>query len=122
MRKPKTEGPYRQPTDAEIEREVLSRREFSLAEAIGRRNSDLLKGASPVTRKRQASLRLERYLESRLLDGEGALRAVLRRRIRESEGLKRLLREHYGFRGEIRATGQVLRDQLFAMARCGSWS
>lgn len=31
----------------------------------------------------------------------------------------RLLREHYGFRGEIRATGQVLRDQLFAMARCG---
>jgi uncharacterized protein (DUF934 family) len=31
----------------------------------------------------------------------------------------RLLRERYGFRGEIRATGQVLRDQLFAMARCG---
>ena len=31
----------------------------------------------------------------------------------------RLLRERYGYRGEIRATGQVLRDQLFAMARCG---
>lgn len=31
----------------------------------------------------------------------------------------RLLRERYGFEGEIRATGQVLRDQLFAMARCG---
>jgi uncharacterized protein (DUF934 family) len=31
----------------------------------------------------------------------------------------RLLRERYGFSGEIRATGQVLRDQLFAMARCG---
>ncbi|MDH3228947.1 MAG: DUF934 domain-containing protein [Alphaproteobacteria bacterium] len=31
----------------------------------------------------------------------------------------RLLRERHGFRGEIRATGQVLRDQLFAMARCG---
>ncbi len=31
----------------------------------------------------------------------------------------RLLRERYGFDGEIRATGQVLRDQLFAMARCG---
>jgi len=31
----------------------------------------------------------------------------------------RLLRERYGFKGEVRATGQVLRDQLFAMARCG---
>ncbi len=31
----------------------------------------------------------------------------------------RLLRERYGYAGELRATGQVLHDQLFAMARCG---
>lgn len=31
----------------------------------------------------------------------------------------RLLRERHGYRGEIRATGQVLQDQLFFMARCG---
>ncbi len=31
----------------------------------------------------------------------------------------RLLRERYRFPGEIRATGQVLRDQLAAMRRCG---
>lgn len=31
----------------------------------------------------------------------------------------RLLRERYGYHGEIRATGQVLQDQLFLMARCG---
>lgn len=31
----------------------------------------------------------------------------------------RLLRERYGFKGEIRAIGDVLRDQLFIMARCG---
>ncbi len=31
----------------------------------------------------------------------------------------RLLRERHGFTGELRATGQVLRDQLFFMARCG---
>ena len=31
----------------------------------------------------------------------------------------RLLRERYGYRGEVRAIGDVLRDQLFAMARCG---
>ena len=31
----------------------------------------------------------------------------------------RLLRERYGFTGEIRARGDVLRDQLLFMARCG---
>ncbi|HLV16378.1 MAG TPA: DUF934 domain-containing protein [Pseudomonas sp.] len=31
----------------------------------------------------------------------------------------RLLRERYGYRGEIRAIGDVLRDQLFFMRRCG---
>ncbi len=31
----------------------------------------------------------------------------------------RLLRERYGWRGELRAIGDVLRDQLNFMARCG---
>jgi uncharacterized protein (DUF934 family) len=31
----------------------------------------------------------------------------------------RLLRERYGYQGEIRATGDVLRDQLFFMTRSG---
>lgn len=31
----------------------------------------------------------------------------------------RLLRERYGYVGEIRAIGDVLRDQLFFMKRCG---
>ena len=31
----------------------------------------------------------------------------------------RLLRERYGFKGEIRATGDVLRDNLFYLSRCG---
>lgn len=31
----------------------------------------------------------------------------------------RLLRDRYGFKGEIRAVGDVLRDQLRAMRRCG---
>ncbi|HJQ57102.1 MAG TPA: DUF934 domain-containing protein [Vineibacter sp.] len=31
----------------------------------------------------------------------------------------RLLRERYGFSGELRATGQVLPDQLHHMRRCG---
>jgi len=31
----------------------------------------------------------------------------------------RLLRDRYGFKGELRAIGDVLRDQLFQMQRCG---
>lgn len=31
----------------------------------------------------------------------------------------RLLRERYGFRGELRAVGNVLPDQFFFMLRCG---
>ena len=31
----------------------------------------------------------------------------------------RLLRERYGYKGEIRAVGRVLRDQLLLMLRCG---
>jgi uncharacterized protein (DUF934 family) len=31
----------------------------------------------------------------------------------------RVLRERYGYRGEIRALGDVLHDQLFHMSRCG---
>jgi len=31
----------------------------------------------------------------------------------------RLLRERYGYKGEIRAIGDVLRDQLFYLRRCG---
>lgn len=33
--------------------------------------------------------------------------------------LGRLLRERNGFRGELRATGYVLRDQLLQLERCG---
>lgn len=31
----------------------------------------------------------------------------------------RLLRERFGYQGEIRSIGEVLQDQLFLMARCG---
>ncbi|MBT6105707.1 DUF934 domain-containing protein [SAR92 clade bacterium H231] len=31
----------------------------------------------------------------------------------------RLLRERYGYQGEIRATGEIIRDQLYLLQRCG---
>lgn len=33
--------------------------------------------------------------------------------------IARLLRERYGYKGEIRAVGEVLRDNLFYLSRCG---
>ena len=33
--------------------------------------------------------------------------------------LGRLLRERYGFRGELRALGHIIADQLFYLKRCG---
>lgn len=33
--------------------------------------------------------------------------------------IARLLRERHGYRGELRAIGDVQRDQLFELARCG---
>ncbi|MBI1397829.1 MAG: DUF934 domain-containing protein [Betaproteobacteria bacterium] len=33
--------------------------------------------------------------------------------------IARLLRERHGYAGELRAVGDVLRDQLFLLARCG---
>lgn len=33
--------------------------------------------------------------------------------------IARLLRERYGWRGELRAIGDIQRDQLFYLARCG---
>lgn len=40
---------------------------------------------------------------------------------RDGRGLTtaRLLRERYGFKGELRAAGDVLEDQIFFMLRCG---
>ncbi|MDB6062259.1 MAG: oxidoreductase [Verrucomicrobiaceae bacterium] len=31
----------------------------------------------------------------------------------------RTLREHHGYKGEVRAIGQFIRDQLFYLSRCG---
>lgn len=33
--------------------------------------------------------------------------------------LARILRDRFGYQGELRATGDVLRDQMFYMQRCG---
>ena len=53
--------------------------------------------------------------------GEVALVAIEFPTFKDGRGYTtaRLLRDRYGYKGEIRAIGDVLRDQLRAMRRCG---
>lgn len=71
--------------DAELQREIRSHRKFNMAEAIGRAGgADMLKGASPVTHKRQAELEITQYLESHQVDVGVTFENVLARHVVES--------------------------------------
>jgi uncharacterized protein (DUF934 family) len=56
-------------------------------------------------------------------EGLGRARVVAVRFAKFSDGrafsIGRLLRERYGYKGELRAVGEVGRDHLHAMAQCG---
>lgn len=71
--------------DAEIEREVRQRRKFSTTEALGRlAGPGAMKGASPVSRQRQAQIEIGAWLGSHIADTCGALRMVLHRNLKGS--------------------------------------
>ena len=63
--------------DLAIQREILSDRKFSLAEAIGREGGSFLKGDSPVPKWAQAIAELQMFINQNLSDSSGALQAVL---------------------------------------------
>jgi hypothetical protein len=72
--------------DAELEREILRGRKFTLAEAIGRlAGPGAMKGASPIPRMEQAGIEIETWLRRHLIDPDGALQVVLLRNVRGSE-------------------------------------
>src|SRR5262249_2954099 len=72
--------------DAELEREILKERKFTLAEAIGRlAGPGAMKGESPIPRMQQAEIEIESWLRNHLAAGGGTLQVVLHRHIRESE-------------------------------------
>ena len=63
--------------DLAIQREILSDRKFSLAEAIGREGGSFLKGDSPVPKQVQAIAQIHSFIKKNLSDPQGALVAVL---------------------------------------------
>ena len=76
----------RSDADAELEREVRADRQFTLSEAIGRMaGPGMMKGVSPVTRKRQAEAAIEDYLRRNLTDAGSVLCAVLLRGVSDSD-------------------------------------
>src|SRR5262245_13457799 len=70
-----------QPSEgSDLEREIRSGRKFSLSEALGRMGGgDMLKGASAISRERQAELAIDDYLRRHMTDTGGVLRMVLLR-------------------------------------------
>jgi len=73
-------------SEEDLEREIRGDRKFSLSEALGRlAGGGMLKGASPISRPRQAELAIEDYLRRHLTDAGGALSSVLLRHVRQSD-------------------------------------
>ena len=90
--------------DAELQREILADRKFTLDEAIGRlAGPGAMKGASPVARKQQAEIEIQEYLRRHLTDGGGVLSGVLLRYVKESPALL------HGFEQPLVALGAWLR-------------
>ena len=69
----------------EVQREIVVRQKFSIAGAIGRAGRGLMKGASPVSRQKQAITLLTQWVDQQTPDPSGALKSILRRRVRNNE-------------------------------------
>jgi hypothetical protein len=71
--------------DADLEREIREGRKFNPQEAIARMaGSGAMKGASPVSRERQAEIEIASWLGSHVSDDTGALKKVLHRQLKGS--------------------------------------
>lgn len=81
-------------TTKATEKEILSSRKFSVAEAIGRANAGVMKGASPIPRTRQMVMELSELIENRLNDPEGSLAATLSMRLGQQLPLLDRHRDH----------------------------
>ena len=80
------DDPDRQPTlDLDQEWEIRQARKFSAQEAIARMaGPGSMKGASPVSRERQAEIEIASWLGSQIADDAGALKSVLHRQLKGS--------------------------------------
>lgn len=93
--------------DAELQREILAGRKFSLAEAIGRlAGPGMMKGTSPVSQLQQAVAVIEDYLKRHMPNVAGVLFDVVLRQVKASEPLLR------GFDQPLLALARCVRHAL----------
>ena len=78
-------GKKSDPDSDQIQREMRAQQKFSTAGAIGRAGSGLLKGESPVSLQDQAISALIRWIDQQTPDPSGALKSILRRKVRGNE-------------------------------------
>lgn len=62
-----------------LQKDILSDRKYSLAEAIGREGGNFLKGESPVPKLMQVTTEVNLFIDNNLPDSSGALQSVLKR-------------------------------------------
>jgi len=68
-----------------IQRELREQQKFSMAGAIGRAGSGLMKGESPISPLEQSITALTQLIDQHTPDPSGALKSVLCRRVRDNE-------------------------------------
>lgn len=73
------------PDNAEVQRDLRAQQKFSVAGAIGRAGSGLLKGGSPVSQQEQSVTAITQWIDQHTLDPSGALKSILRRRVRDND-------------------------------------
>ncbi len=94
------------PITDEIQREMRLQQKFSMAGAIGRAGSGLMKGESPISQQQQAITALTHWINQQTPDTSGALKSILRRRLRDNE----LLVERH-----LQQPGNALREMIEAI-------
>ena len=77
-------GDEQDPNIDDVQREIRARQKFSMAGAIGRAGSGLMKGESPVSQQEQALAAVTQWIDQQVSDPSGALKSILRRRARSS--------------------------------------
>lgn len=71
--------------EQDISRELRQQQKFSLSAAIGQAGGgDMMKGASPIPRREQASTAITEFIKQNCPDPSGALKAELAGRIKNS--------------------------------------
>ena len=73
------------PSNDVMQREMRVQQKFSMAGAIGRAGSGLMKGESPVSQQEQSIAMLTQWIDQHTPDPSGALKSILRRRVRSNE-------------------------------------